>query len=359
MTAGFWRDRRVLVTGHTGFKGAWLALWLQRLGARVTGFALPADDPRSTFPSLKPWEDLDSHLGDLRDPSAVAEVIRSSEPEVVFHLAAQALVRHGYANPFETFHTNVVGTANLLHQVGASPGVRAIVVVTSDKVYANDSTGAVFSESGLLGGEDPYSASKALTELLVDGWRRSPARSRGTAISTARAGNVIGGGDRGTDRLLPDAWRALEAGKPLRLRYPHATRPWQFVLEPLYGYILLAERLVDAPESAPPALNFAPSGEGSLPVADVVAYLFEQWGEGSWEPSGDASLPEAPSIHLDSTLARRTLGWAPRLSLPAALDWTTRWWRGDAEGADLRQLALSQISAYEDLATIVASGGGL
>lgn len=352
MTDRFWDGRRVLVTGHTGFKGAWLTLWLQRLGAYVTGFALPPDDDRGAFAAFHGGDGVNSRIGDLRQPEAVAQAIAASDPEVIFHLAAQALVGHGYSNPFETYHTNVVGTANLLHELGSATNLRAVVVVTSDKVYANEGPAVAFTEGDPLGGTDPYSASKALADLLVTAWRRSGARHRAVAISTARAGNVIGGGDRGAERLLPDAWRALEAGEPLRLRYPTATRPWQFVLEPLHGYLLLAERLATDPSSVPEAVNFAPGAEASRPVQEVVERLFELWGMGRWEPVGHESLPEATSLQLNSDLARRTLGWTPRLGLGQALEWTTNWWRADARGDDLRQLASSQIAAYENLGAV-------
>lgn len=348
--SSFWDGRRVLVTGHTGFKGAWLALWLQRKGAAVTGFALPPDDERSAFPALAPWPGLTSVMGDVRDPAAVAAVLGRSDPEVVFHLAAQALVRRGYADAFETYHTNVVGTANVLHQLAAAPSVRAVVVVTSDKVYAQIGAARAFVEDDVLGGHDPYSASKALTELLVAGWRsRAGEDGRRPAVSTARAGNVIGGGDRGPDRLLPDAWRALEAGTPLVLRYPAATRPWQFVLDPLQGYLRLAECLVDQPAGVPAAVNFGPGGGGAPTVREVAQRVFELWGSGSVEVGPASTLHEAPTLSLDAGLARRALGWAPRLDLDTALEWTLAWWRGADRGEDLRALATGQIEAYEGI----------
>ncbi|MDQ3979446.1 MAG: CDP-glucose 4,6-dehydratase [Actinomycetota bacterium] len=349
MTHPFWSRRRVLVTGHTGFKGAWLSLWLQRMGAVVTGFGLPPEDPGSTFPSLAPWPGLQSHLGDIRDAGAVAEVLARSDPEVVFHLAAQALVHRGYQHPFDTYHTNVIGAANLLSQLHACPSLRTVVVVTSDKVYENNGERRAFVERDRLRGNDPYSSSKALTELLVAGWRHCRPAGCDIAISTARAGNVIGGGDRAPDRLLPDAWRALEAGRPLALRFPEATRPWQFVLEPLYGYLLLAEHLTTEPAEAPQAVNFGPEPDCSRPVREVVDAVFKFAGTGTWQLAEAASFPEASSLHLDVSLAREALGWAPRLSLDVALAWTVEWWRARDQGADLRELASAQIAAYEDL----------
>lgn len=349
LTHHFWERRRVLVTGHTGFKGAWLSLWLQKMGALVTGISLPPEDEKSTYCALAPWTGLDSRIADLRDASAVREVVMSAQPQVIFHLAAQALVRRGYREPFETYDTNVVGTANLLHQLLRPTPAQAAVIVTSDKVYANQGNATAFSESDRLGGSDPYSASKALAERLVQGWRESVPESRRVPVVTARAGNVVGGGDRGPERLLADAWRALEAGVPLELRYPDAIRPWQFVLEPLYGYLLLAERLVTEPATVPPAVNFGPEEESSRPVKEVVDRVFGRWGGGRWVMRPEPVAPEAATLRLDASLAERALGWRPQLSLDESLDWTVQWWEADARGDDLRALATQQIAAYEDL----------
>lgn len=345
----FWAGRRVLVTGHTGFKGAWLTLWLQQLGAEVTGFALAPEDERSTFPALAPWPGLQSVLGDLRDPDAVAAAVRESDPEVVFHLAAQALVRRGYADPFATYHVNVVGTANLLEQLRRASSLRAIVVVTSDKVYESRGATRPLAEGDPLGGSDPYSASKALTELLVQGWRAALPDAAQVRVSTARAGNVIGGGDRGAERLLPDAWRALERAAPLRLRYPDATRPWQFVLDPLHGYLLLARRLVADPSCAPDSVNFGPDGASSTTVREVVDRLFAVVGAGRWEQADEPAPPEAGWLALDSALAQRVLGWAARVPMDLALEWTAMWWRAQERGENLRALALDQLAAYDGL----------
>jgi len=347
--SSFWSGRRLLVTGHTGFKGAWLSLWLHRLGAQVSGLALPAEDLAGAFPSLGPWPGLDSHILDLRDADGVVDLVEDIDPEVVFHLGAQALVRRGYSDPFGTYATNVVGTANLLHGVARAKSLLAVVVVTSDKVYANAGLGRPFREDDPLGGGDPYSSSKAVADLLTRSWRSDRLRDGAVAIGTARAGNAIGGGDRGEDRLLPDAWRALEAGERLLVRNPDATRPWQFVLEALAGYLLLGQRLATEPARTPRALNFGPDARATRRVADVLERVFQLWGTGGWDTDASIHPPEAASLSLDAGLATEMLGWRPRLSLDIALDWTVQWWRCAAEGGDLRQLALGQIASYESL----------
>ena len=338
-----------MVTGHTGFKGSWLTLWLTQLGATVTGAALAPEDDAAAFPALAPWPGLESHLVDLRDGEAVEAILADTNPEVILHLGAQALVRRGYADPVGTYASNVLGTVNLLQALRTAPSVRAVVVVTSDKVYANRGTGRPFQEDDPLGGHDPYSSSKACTELVAAAWRSSFLSGRGVALATARAGNVIGGGDRGEDRLLPDIWRSLESGQPVRLRYPRATRPWQFVLEPLHGYLVLAERLVTAPDEAPTAMNFGPDPEACLPVAEVVERVLSLWGGGSWEIEGSPQPPEAQALTLDPTLAGQRLGWFPRLDLTTALGWTVEWWTAVRDGSDIRKLATRQIEAYEQM----------
>jgi len=348
VTSG-WDGRRVLVTGHTGFKGAWLALWLQRLGARVTGLALPPEHPTGTFCAVGPWSGLESLMVDLRDGPAVSAAVARVDPEVILHLGAQALVRRGYADPTATWAVNVLGTANLLDAARGLPSLRSVVVVTSDKVYANEGHGRPFTEDDRLGGDDPYSSSKAGAELVTSSWRRSFFADRPVGVATARAGNVIGGGDRGEDRLLPDLWRALELGRPIRLRYPASTRPWQFVLEPLHGYLLLADALVHDPVGTPPALNFGPAISGCVPVAEAVDRALALWGDGGWESESEQQSPEASLLHLDASLATAALGWRPRLDFDTSLAWTVDWWRAAAAGDDLRRLALAQIDAYEDL----------
>jgi CDP-glucose 4,6-dehydratase len=333
------------VTGHTGFKGAWLCLWLSRLGAEVSGLALDPEDPRGAFAALaQPLAPGGAPI-DLRDRAAVARRVAETDPEVIFHLGAQALVRRAYADPIGTWNVNALGTAHLLEAARSAPSLRAALVVTSDKVYANTGDARPFTEQDQLGGHDPYSSSKAGTELVVASWRHSFFSKADVGLATARAGNVIGGGDRGEDRLLPDAWRALEAQEPVRLRYPRATRPWQFVLEPLLGYLLQAERLATVREG-PVALNFGPDPTCCAPVAEVVERVFELWGSGHWEQVGGPHPPEAATLRLDAGQAAATLGWRPRLDLDTALGWTVEWWRASAAGGDLRALAEGQIDRY-------------
>lgn len=343
----FWSERRVLVTGHTGFKGAWLSLWLEILGAAVVGLSLPPESPEGAFRCLEPWDGLDSHIADLRDPVSVEQVMATAKPEVVFHLGAQSLVRRGWADPIGTYAVNVLGTAHLLEAVRRVPSVKAVVVATSDKVYAHLGAGAPFREDSPLGGEDPYSASKAAAEHVVSAWR---AGKRGVPVATVRAGNVIGGGDIAEDRLLPDAWRALRAGQDLILRNPDATRPWQFVLEPLAGYLRLAQRLVEEPAAYPPAVNFGPPPSSCWPVSRVADVVVAAWGSGRWMYCHQTGAPpEAPSLRLDAGLADRALGWRSRLELTTAIGWTVEWWRKSATEAPLRPLATTQIEAYEGL----------
>lgn len=344
-----WAGRRVLITGHTGFKGAWLALWLERLGATVSGLALPPEDPAGAFSALGPWPGMESHMVDLRDGPAVADAVVRADPEVILHLGAQALVRRSYADPAGTWAVNVVGTANVLEAARRLPALRSVVVVTSDKVYANLGDGRAFREDDRLGGNDPYSSSKAATELATASWRRSYFDGLGVGVATARAGNVIGGGDRGEDRLLPDLWRALESVATVRLRYPLATRPWQFVLEPLHGYLLLADAMARGVEGLPPAVNFGPDITACVPVGAIVDRALRLWGAGRWEQEAGQHPHEAHLLHLDASLATTVLGWRPRLDVDTALDWTVAWWRAAAAGDDLRKLAVLQIEAYEEL----------
>jgi CDP-glucose 4,6-dehydratase len=334
-----WRGRRVLVTGHTGFKGAWLSLWLECLGARTFGVALAPPDG-GAYEALRPSFEAEARC-DIRDRERVFALTEEWRPDVVFHLAAQALVPDGYRDPIGTFETNVSGTVNVVSAAVAA-GADAVVVVTSDKVYANDGSGHAFTECDALGSRDPYSASKACADIAARSLRCLPA-SKDTAITVARAGNVIGGGDVAPDRLLPDAWRAAVADRPLRLRNPDAVRPWQFVLEPLLGYLLLGEQLLTEPEGAPEAVNFGPPLVSCRPVREVVELAFAQFGRGSWEPAGEEHPPEAALLRLDASLATRALGWSPRLELEPAVAQTVEWWNTAAAGGDLRALAISQL----------------
>ncbi|TDH61977.1 CDP-glucose 4,6-dehydratase [Dankookia rubra] len=333
----FWAGKRVLVTGHTGFKGAWLALLLCRLGARVTGIALPPEPGPNAFELLRvrPLMAADHHA-DIRDGEALAARLRTLRPEVVLHLAAQAFVGRGYAEPAMTFAANVDGTIHLLEAMRGLPGVAAAVLVTSDKVYRNDGAGRAFREGDALGGADPYSASKAAAEIAVAAWRASFGAAL-PPLATARAGNVIGGGDFGAQRLIPDLVRAAKAGQPLLLRRPDATRPFQHVLDVLRGYLLLAERL--ATGEAPPALNFGPA-DGEIRVRDLIA----AWGAPvDWRQEDGPVMSEAPRLGLDSSLAAGTLGWRPLLSTPGAIAETARWYAAWRNGGDVQAEAMASI----------------
>ena len=345
------RDRPVLVTGHTGFKGGWLSLWLATLGARVHGYALAPP----TQPNLFDVAGVDRVLAsdtraDLADLAALTATFERFRPEIVFHLAAQPLVREGYRDPLGTLATNVMGTAHLLEASRAVDSVRAVVVVATDKVYQNMETGHAFGEVDPLGGHDPYSGSKAAAEIAVASYRssffghgRHPAR-----IATARAGNVIGGGDWAADRLVPDCLRAFAAGEPVRLRHPEAVRPWQHVLGPLSGYLELAGRLLDEDgEGLARAWNFGPSAGDDATVGDVAERLAALWGgQARVARDPDPGWPEAGLLRLDSGRARSELGWAPRWSVDEALERTLAWHRAWLRGDDMAAVCREQIGAY-------------
>jgi CDP-glucose 4,6-dehydratase len=346
----FWNGRRVLVLGHTGFKGAWLSLWLHRMGAAVFGLSLPPP----TEPSLFALANLEclvpTTFGDVRDLDAVRGAMRECQPQVVFHLAAQALVRRSYRNPIETYATNVMGTAHVLEAIRSVPSVRAVVVVTSDKCYENREWLWAYRETDAMGGHDPYSSSKGCAELVISAYRRSffanPAGPV-VGIASARAGNVIGGGDWAEDRLLPDCIRALCAGRRIEIRNPRAVRPWQHVLEPLCGYLRLAECLDAGEAGFGDAWNFGPADEDAQPVSWIVERVVEQWGDGAaWSLAADTAPHEATWLKVDASRARMKLGWAPRLTLAESLDWTVTWHRhlqaGEAAGA----LAADQLTRY-------------
>jgi CDP-glucose 4,6-dehydratase len=343
----FWRGRRVLITGHTGFKGGWLWLWLRGMGAQLTGYALA---PPST-PNL--WELVGdggaSIIGDVRDADGVRDTVLRTDPQIVFHLAAQALVRESYRDPLGTFETNVLGTGSLLQACRELRSLECIVVVTSDKVYENDGAGRPFREEDRLGGHDPYSNSKACAELLTGSFRDSFFR-HGPPVATARAGNVIGGGDWSADRLIPDCVRALRGGTPVTLRYPQAVRPWQHVLEPLGGYLALAEALVRAPAAAPRAVNFGPDAASFCAVREVVEGFSARFGgKPGWEHDSSEHPAEAPALTLSSALAERALGWSPRLEIGEALAWTADWYRAFAREENMVSFSQMQIARYETL----------
>lgn len=350
-----WEGRRVFLTGHTGFKGGWLALWLASKGAQVRGYALDPSTEPSLFTAASIAEILDDDRGDIRDYPKLEASLVDFEPEVVFHLAAQPLLRRSYADPLGTYSTNVMGTANLLEAVRRSPGVRAVVCITTDKCYQNREWAWPYRETDPLGGHDPYSSSKACAEIVAAAYRDSyfpvsRLSEHRVAIATARAGNVIGGGDWSEDRLVPDLIRGFASGNPVLIRRPKAIRPWQHVLEPLQGYITLAEQLLSGKPDFVTAFNFGPSEDDAWPVERIADKLAAMWGNGaSWVRDNAPSVHEAHYLKLDSSKARSELGWRPRLNLETALDWTLRWYRQCQNGADMATETRAQIARYEQL----------
>ncbi len=354
----FWHGRRVLVTGHTGFKGGWLSLWLSKLGAEVTGFALdPITDP-SFFDLVGLDRHLTSKIGDLRDQAAVTAVVTESSPEVVFHLAAQSLVFEARKDPVGCFATNVLGTVHLLEALRTIPSVKAVVAATTDKVYDNREWPWGYREIDPLGGDEPYGASKAACEFAISAYQKCffsdpTERTEPIGLASVRAGNIIGGGDWALYRLVPDAIRAFSKGQPLELRQPSATRPWQHVLEPVRGYLMLAERLFENPSVWSEAWNFGPEPRDNRPVGWLADRLVTLWNESgaapvAWQPATNASPKEARLLSVDNTKAKAQLGWQPTWDLEQAmaqsLEWYLAWLRGD----DMLSLSSGQITAYQD-----------
>ncbi|MDO6962476.1 CDP-glucose 4,6-dehydratase [Rhizobium alvei] len=347
---GFWQGKRVLLTGHTGFKGSWLSLRLEEAGAEVHGLALAPDTEPSLYRLLHSGRSDGPDIVEIRDRDAVVARIKAVQPEIVFHFAAQPLVRAGYRLPVETFETNVQGTVHLLDALREVAAVRSIVVITTDKVYENEETGKPFVETDPLGGHDPYSASKAAADIVTASYRRSFFAAKGIGVATARAGNVIGGGDWAADRLIPDAVRAFTSGQPLDIRRPEAIRPWQHVLEPLHGYMALAEALWANPDLAP-AYNFGPDPENAATVRTVLELSARhfgdteiRWGDGQEGPH------EAGYLMLDSHRAHMDLGIRPQFTLVETLARTWTWYSRWQAGADARSLCLDDIRAYRSLA---------
>jgi CDP-glucose 4,6-dehydratase len=347
-----WQGRRVFLTGHTGFKGGWLALWLARLGAQIRGYALaPVTEP-NLFTVAGVGSVLDDVRGDLLDRERLEAVVQEFAPEVVFHLAAQPLVRRSYAEPVGTYATNVMGTAHVLEAVRKTPSVHAVVCVTTDKCYENREWVWPYRETDALGGHDPYSSSKACAEIVSAAYRSSffSGEDRGVALATARAGNVIGGGDWSEDRLIPDLIRGFRAGKPVLIRRPGAIRPWQHVLEPLHGYILLAEKLLTGERHFASAYNFAPAGSDAWPVEQIADRVAGSWGESaSWTRDNDCGVHEAGILSLDASKAKAELGWRPRLGIESALDWTVNWYRAWHRGGEMAAETMRQIAGYEEI----------
>ena len=353
----FWSGRKVLLTGHSGFKGAWAALWLRELGARVTGYALAPPTVPNLFELARVEDSLTSVFSDIRDLTALRRVMAEAQPEIVIHMAAQSLVRRSYRNPIETYEVNALGTAYLLESIRTCQSVRVAVIVTSDKCYENRESLAPYRESEPLGGHDPYASSKACAELIAAAYRSSFFCAPGaTQVATARAGNVIGGGDWAEDRLIPDIARAVLAGRPIEIRNPEAVRPWQHVLDPIAGYFLLAERLWGRmPKSAGP-WNFGPDEDAMKPVSWIVDHVLSRWGGGTgWEHHREDQLHEATLLLLHSSKAREQLGWQPKLDLEAALNWTVDWYRAYGNGADPCRTTIDQIRRYSSLLRTVSA----
>ena len=360
---GFWRGRRVLVTGHTGFKGSWLWLWLLSLGAEVWGYALTPEPGRSLFrdlgldqePGPADWGQLHHYLGDVRDLKGLQNLVAEAQPQVVLHLAAQPLVRRSYRDPLGTWATNVQGSLHLLEALRSLDHPCAVVMVTTDKVYVNQEWDYGYREEDRLGGHDPYSASKAAAELAIASWRASfcGAGAHQTpylSIATARAGNVIGGGDWAEERILPDAMRSLDAGEPIPVRRPEATRPWQHVLEPLGGYLLLAEKLAEGGATYADAFNFGPSLEANRSVRELVETALAHW-PGSWLDVSDPTAPhEAGRLHLQIDKAHHQLGWQPLLPFATTVQRTVAWYRAVHEGAKPLECCLADLHSYQEAA---------
>jgi CDP-glucose 4,6-dehydratase len=342
----FWRDRRVLLTGHTGFKGAWLALWLQRMGATVTGVSLPPETQPSLFHLANIERVTDSYFCDITDDAALETIVQRARPEVVLHLAAQALVRRSYEQPLATFASNVMGTGVVLDVVRRVGTAKVAVMITTDKVYANLEQPYPYREADVLGGHDPYSASKAAAEIVIASYRNSFFAERSVAVASARAGNVIGGGDWAQDRIIPDAIRAWSVGKPLYVRRPSAIRPWQHVIEPLAGYLVLAETLWQRPDLAGP-YNFGPHTHEAATVREVVEIARRVFGkaEVSWG-DGSEGAHEAGWLTLETAKARAALSVVPRWGLVTAVEKAIVWYRRSADGADPRALCVADIDDY-------------
>jgi len=350
----FWKNKRVFVTGHTGFKGGWLCLWLQSMGAKVTGFSLPAPTTPSIFCEASVGSNMSSIVGDIRDLEAVSSALKKADPQYVFHLAAQPLVRRSYSDPVETFSTNVMGTVNLLEAARKLENLNAILNVTTDKCYQNHEWDWGYRESDELGGHDPYSNSKACSELVTASFRSSyysgdhPRSGNAMSIATARAGNVIGGGDWAEDRLIPDVIRSLMDGEVPQIRNPSSIRPWQHVLDPLAGYLILAQAMGGSPGEYSEAWNFGPSADEAKPVSWIVNQLCTSWGDNSiWErPEGQSQLHETKYLKLDTSKAQNRLGWKPQYSIIQAIAMVVEWSQAHNDGVNMREFTLSQISKY-------------
>jgi CDP-glucose 4,6-dehydratase len=350
----FWKDKKVFITGHTGFKGAWLSLWLQDCGAILTGYALAPNTTPNLFDLASVANGMESVVGDVRDLEKLTKTMSDFSPDVVIHLAAQPLVRHSYKSPVDTYSTNVMGTVNLFEAVRKTASVKAVVNVTTDKCYENKEWFWGYREDEAMGGHDPYSNSKGCSELVTSAYRNSFFNYSGSAkIASARAGNVIGGGDWAADRLIPDIFKSLENQEPVVIRNPSATRPWQHVLEPLSGYLVLAERLFIEGDKYAKGWNFGPEDNDVKSVRTIIEYLVERWGSSAeWIHDVSEQPHEAQLLKLDISRAKNLLEWAPKWSLFTALDSIVEWHKELIEGGDMRLTSLKQINKFENIRKI-------
>jgi CDP-glucose 4,6-dehydratase len=353
--ATFWNGKHVFLTGHTGFKGGWLSMWLASMGAKVTGYALAPNTSPSFYEVAKVENDLEqSHIADIRDLEKLQKAMTDAKPEVVIHMAAQPLVRYSYANPVETYATNVMGTVHVLESIRSLDCVRAAVIVTTDKCYENKEWAWGYRENEPMGGHDPYSNSKGCAELVTSAYRKSYFSSEKydlhrVAVASARAGNVIGGGDWSEDRLIPDAIKAFEAKEPLMIRNPLATRPWQHVLEPLSGYLVLAQALYEHGAKFDGGWNFGPRDDDARPVQEVINLLVKNWGSAaSWAQDKSEQPHEAHSLKLDCSKARQYLNWVPKWTLEQAVEHITQWQQAFRQQSNMHEMSLKQISSYQN-----------
>jgi len=342
----FWQGKRVLLTGHTGFKGTWMALWLESLGVSVHGFGLEPDSDPSLFELLSPWTGIRSTIGDVRDGDAIKCAVTESDPEIVIHMAAQALVRRSYREPVDTVASNVMGTVNLMEALREANNLQVALIITSDKVYQNTDDGEAFAEDAPLGGDDPYSASKAAQEIITQSWARSFFNDKDAVIATARAGNVVGGGDFSEDRLIPDIYRALAAGNKLTLRSPDATRPWQHVLDLNAGYLMYVERLAEKRDDTPLSMNFGPKPGPSSTVGAITEKMMTALGHDMPTDIQPSTLKEKTLLSVDAKLAHEILGWHALLDVDATVRLTADWYGAFLNGANAKDITVRQLKDY-------------
>jgi CDP-glucose 4,6-dehydratase len=342
----FWQGKRVFLTGHTGFKGSWLSLWLFSLGANVKGYALNPPTSPSLFNEAKVDSIIDSQIGDIRDQDTLYESMTTFNPDILIHMAAQPLVRYSYNEPIETYEVNVIGTAKVLEVARHCPNLKAVLNITTDKCYENDGRTQGYKENDPMGGYDPYSSSKGCAELVASSYRRSFLQEQGIGLASVRAGNIIGGGDWADDRLIPDILRSFEKNKAVVIRNPKATRPWQHVLEPLSGYLSLAEKLFNDPAKFAEGWNFGPFDNDVKPVDWILGYMIELWPGASWILSENKNPHEAKLLNLDIAKASGRLGWTPTWGLPMTLQSTVRWHKIWLGGADMRKTCITEIDNF-------------